>query len=239
MALLQLRRLGRVPYDPVWQAMREFTDQRRPETPDEIWFVEHDPVYTQGQAGKPEHILDPGAIPVIRSDRGGQITYHGPGQLVSYLLLDLRRLGIGVRELVTLIEQVLIALLADYGIDASARADAPGVYHRSGAKLAQLGLRIRRGCSFHGLSLNVNVDPAPFKGINPCGQSGLEVANMADFLSAPPAMALLIEQLTDRLVAELGYTDTRRFRLVGEPPFKLPVKEWLAGPCTLTQGDTP
>ncbi|MEW7977600.1 MAG: lipoyl(octanoyl) transferase LipB [Candidatus Sedimenticola endophacoides] len=175
---LLVRRLGRCPYEPVWRRMQTFTDGRDPTTPDEIWVLEHPPVFTLGQAGRPEHLLDPGAIPVIKSDRGGQVTYHGPGQLVLYLLLDLRRAGLGVRQLVTLIEQATIALLADQGIAARAHADAPGVYV-DGAKIASLGLRVRRGCSYHGLSLNLNMDLEPFSRINPCGHPGLRVTQMA------------------------------------------------------------
>ncbi len=154
--------------------MQAFTEERDEHTDDEIWWVEHPPVFTQGRNGKPEHLLDPGHIPVIAVDRGGQITYHGPGQIVFYCLIDLRRRKLGVRELVTLIEQSIIEMLGDYGISAAARSDAPGVYVQ-GEKIAALGLRIRRGCSFHGLSLNVDMDLSPFERINPCGYTDLKV----------------------------------------------------------------
>ncbi len=163
---LLLRRLGRCEYRPVFDAMRAFTDGRDATTPDELWWVEHPPVFTQGVAGKPEHLLAPGDIPVVRADRGGQVTYHGPGQLVVYCLLDVRRLGLGARALVTILEQAVIELLAAHGIVAQARPDAPGVY-LEGAKVASLGLRIRQGRSYHGLSLNVAMDLEPFSRINP------------------------------------------------------------------------
>ena len=166
MAELELYRLGRAPYCPVWEAMSRFTDTRDGASADQLWLVQHDPVFTQGRAGKPEHLLLPGDIPVVASDRGGQVTYHGPGQIVLYPLLDVRRLGVGVRELVSLLEQAVIDLLAVHGIDAQARADAPGVYVGA-RKIASLGLRIRRGCSFHGVALNVDMDLTPFSRINP------------------------------------------------------------------------
>src|SRR5690349_23646377 len=163
---LLVKRLGRQPYEPVWRAMQAFTDSRGPETADELWMVEHDPVFTLGQAGRWEHVLVPGAIPVVPVDRGGQVTYHGPGQLVAYPLLDLRRLGIGVRELVNRIEQSVIDTLATWGIAAQRREGAPGIYVGE-AKVMALGLRVRRGCSFHGLAFNVAMDLAPFSRINP------------------------------------------------------------------------
>ena len=171
-AVLGVRELGVQAYEPVWHAMQDFTNQRTADTADELWLVQHPPVFTQGQAGKAEHLLLPGDIPVVQVDRGGQVTYHGPGQLVAYPLVDVRRLGLGVRELVSRIEQSLIDLLASYGVSAEARADAPGVYV-NGAKIASLGLRIRRGCSFHGLALNVDMDLQPFQRINQCGYAGL------------------------------------------------------------------
>ena len=158
--------------------MQAFTDSRRQDTPDEIWLVQHPPVFTLGQAGRIEHVLDAGDIPLIKVDRGGQVTYHGPGQLVVYVLLDLRRAGLGVRGLVSRLEQSVIALLAAYDIAANVRSKAPGVYV-AGQKIAALGLRVRRGCSFHGLSLNVNMDLAPFERIDPCGYRGLEVTQLA------------------------------------------------------------
>lgn len=173
-----VRQQGRVPYAPTWEAMRDFTVQRVAATPDEYWLLEHDAVYTQGLAGKPEHLLDPGNIPVVKSDRGGQVTWHGPGQLVIYALLDLRRLGIGPRELVRRIEAAVIETLALAGIEGERRTGAPGVYV-GGAKVAALGLRIREGCSYHGVALNVDCALDAFAGINPCGYPGLEVTSLA------------------------------------------------------------
>lgn len=172
-----VRHLGLQPYEPVSQAMHDFTDSRDENTLDEIWLVEHLPVFTQGQAGKAEHVLVPGDIPVIQSDRGGQVTYHGPGQQVMYVLLNLKRRKLGVRELVTLLEQTVVDTLAEYGIDAHPRADAPGVYVGE-MKICSLGLRIRKGCSFHGLALNINMDLSPFLRINPCGYAGMEMTHM-------------------------------------------------------------
>ena len=171
---LLVKHLGRVEYEPTWQAMQAFTAARQPETPDELWIVEHPPVYTLGQAGKPEHVLQDVGIPIVKIDRGGQVTYHGPGQVVIYLLLDLARLKIKVRELVTTIEQAVIDFLAAYAITAERRDGAPGVYVGD-AKIAALGLKIRNGCSYHGLSLNVDMDLSPFAAINPCGYAGLRV----------------------------------------------------------------
>lgn len=175
--VLTLREWGRQEYEPLWRAMQRFTEMRRDDTQDELWQVEHTGVFTVGMNGKPEHLLAPGAIPVVHIDRGGQVTYHGPGQLVMYPLLDLRRLKIGVRELVTCLEQAVINLLAEYGVQAVGRRDAPGVYV-DGAKIAALGLRVRRGCCYHGLSLNVAMDLEPFSRINPCGYAGLEVTEL-------------------------------------------------------------
>jgi lipoyl(octanoyl) transferase len=174
-----VRDLGRQPYEPVWRAMQQFTDARDEGTVDELWLVEHDPVFTLGQAGKPEHVLLPGKIPVLHVDRGGQVTYHGPGQLVAYPLLDLRRLKLGVRDYVHRIEQALIDTLADWDIVATRRAGAPGVYVGD-AKIAALGIRVRRGCSFHGLAFNVDMDLTPFQRINPCGYAGLQVTSMLE-----------------------------------------------------------
>lgn len=171
------RWLGRVDYAPTWRAMQSFTDERDTTTPDEVWFLEHAPVFTQGLNGKREHLLAPGDIPVVGIDRGGQVTYHGPGQLVVYPMIDLRRRGIGVRELVVALETAVIALAAAHGISASGRRDAPGVYVE-GRKLASLGLRIRRGCSYHGFALNVDMDLEPFGRINPCGMAGLEMTQL-------------------------------------------------------------
>jgi len=176
-----IRHLGLQPYEPVSLAMHEFTDTRDDTTPDEIWLVEHHPVFTQGQAGKAEHVLMPGDIPVIQSDRGGQVTYHGPGQQVMYVLLNLKRRKLGVRELVTLLEQTVVNTLAESNIEAYPRADAPGVYV-GGKKICSLGLRIRKGCSFHGLALNIAMDLAPFQRINPCGYAGMEMAQMSQWV---------------------------------------------------------
>lgn len=192
-----IRQLGRQPYEPVSQAMHDFTDTRDETTADEIWLVEHDPVFTQGQAGKAEHVLVPGDIPVIQSDRGGQVTYHGPGQQVVYVLLNLRRRKLGVRELVTVLEQTVVNTLAEVDIDAYSRADAPGVYV-DGRKICSLGLRIRKGCSFHGLALNVDMDLSPFLRINPCGYAGLEmtqVKTLREEISLKDIQPLLIKQL--------------------------------------------
>ncbi|NND66230.1 MAG: lipoyl(octanoyl) transferase LipB [Halioglobus sp.] len=180
-----LRELGLADYAPTLDAMREFTDRRGPNTPDELWLLQHPRVFTQGQAGKAEHVLAPGDIPVVQVDRGGQVTYHGPGQWVLYLLIDLRRRRMGVRDLVDVIERGVVALLADYGISAAAQQGAPGVYV-DGAKIASLGLRVRRGCSYHGLALNVDMDLEPFSRINPCGYEGLAVTSMAQQLAAEP-----------------------------------------------------
>ena len=202
---LIVRRLGRQDYEPVWRAMQAYTDTRTAESPDKLWLLQHPPVFTQGLNGRPEHLLDPGAIPVIQVDRGGQVTYHGPGQVVAYVLLDLKRRGLGVRELVTTLEQSVIDLLAEYGIAAQARRDAPGVYV-AGRKIASLGLRVRRGCSYHGLSLNVAMDLAPFRRINPCGYQGLEVTQLAE-LGGPTDTAAVEEALLSHLVRLLGYTN--------------------------------
>lgn len=203
-AVLGVRELGVQAYEPVWHAMQDFTNQRTVDTADELWLVQHPPVFTQGQAGKAEHLLLPGDIPVVQVDRGGQVTYHGPGQLVAYPLVDVRRLGLGVRELVSRIEQSLIDLLAGYGVSAEARADAPGVYV-NGAKIASLGLRIRRGCSFHGLALNVDMDLQPFQRINPCGYAGLAMTQLTDHVAGPLAMAEVSARLREQLVKHLGY----------------------------------
>lgn len=199
---LRVRQLGPSDYEPTWRAMQVFTDRRGEDTDDELWLLSHPPVYTLGQAGRTEHLLAPGEIPVIQVDRGGQVTYHGPGQLVVYVLLDLRRAGLGVRQLVTLLESSVIDLLARYGIGAAARPDAPGVYV-GGAKVASLGLRVRRGRSFHGLALNVDMDLAPFARINPCGYAGLAVTQLAD-LGAPRDLRVVGETLAGIIVARLG-----------------------------------
>ena len=177
---LVIRDLGSQDYTQVWQAMQQFTDHRNEHTVDELWLLEHPAVFTQGQAGRAEHLLQPGDIPVVKVDRGGQVTYHGPGQLVVYVLLDIKRRKLGVRELVTMLEQVLIELLGQYGVAANARPDAPGVYI-DGKKVASLGLRVRKGCTFHGLALNVDMDLSPFNRINPCGYAGMQMIQSKDF----------------------------------------------------------
>ena len=203
---MEIRRLGRVDYEPTWHAMQEFTAARTPESPDELWVVEHPPVFTLGQAGKPEHLLRDVGIPIVKIDRGGQVTYHGPGQVVIYLLLDLQRLKIKVRELVTAIEQALIDFLAEQGATAERRTGAPGVYV-SDAKVAALGLRIKNGCSYHGLSLNVDMDLSPFAAINPCGYAGLKVTQTRDLgipLNLTEAGELLCRHLRQQLDRQHG-----------------------------------
>ncbi|MCU7918007.1 MAG: lipoyl(octanoyl) transferase LipB [Candidatus Thiodiazotropha sp. (ex Epidulcina cf. delphinae)] len=205
-ATLLVRQLGLQPYSTTWQAMQDYTDARNPASPDQLWLLEHPPIFTLGQAGKPEHLLNPGTIPVQKTDRGGQVTYHGPGQLIAYLLLDLRRAHLGIRSLVTLLQEAVIALLAEQGIPASARKDAPGVYVGQ-SKIASLGLRVRRGCCFHGLSLNVEMDLEPFTRINPCGYPGLSVTQLAN-LGIAADLAGLGRDLSHHLAARLGYTLT-------------------------------
>ena len=204
---LLIRRLGRQPYEPVLQGMRDFTDRRNADTADEFWLLEHEPVFTLGQAGKPEHVLAAGDIPVLKVERGGQVTYHGPGQIVGYPLLDLRRLGIGVRELVERIEQAIIDTLEHWNIVAVRRPGAPGVYVGE-AKVGALGLRVRRGCSFHGLALNVGMDLEPFRRINPCGYQGLQVTQVLD-LGGPGSLSAVEDVLIDEL--------SRQFGLVPQP----------------------
>ncbi|MHC5349118.1 lipoyl(octanoyl) transferase LipB [Metapseudomonas furukawaii] len=201
---LIVRHLGLVDYLPTFEAMRRLTAERDERTADEIWLLQHPQVFTQGQAGKAEHLLAPGDIPVIQVDRGGQVTYHGPGQLVAYLMLDLRRLGLGVRDLVTAMEQSLVDVLATYGIEAAPKADAPGVYVQ-GDKIASLGLRVSRGCSFHGLALNVDMDMSPFWRINPCGYAGLKMVQLKDLLVEPAPLDEVAERLERALRARLGY----------------------------------
>lgn len=198
---IHIRALGLVEYEPTWRAMQRFTTERTADTVDEIWLVQHPPTYTQGQAGKPEHVLNPGDIPVVKIDRGGQVTYHGPGQIVAYLLLDLRRWKINVRELVRLMEQAVITLLAGYGIQAEGREDAPGVYVGD-AKIAALGLKIKNGCCYHGLSFNVDMNLAPFEHINPCGYRGLRVTQCVEQGITVPLEELQAE-LTQNLVHAL------------------------------------
>lgn len=202
-AQLAIKPLGFVEYLPTWHAMQAFTAARTDVTPDEIWLLEHPPVYTQGQAGRPEHVLNPGAIPIVQIDRGGQVTYHGPGQLVAYLLLDLKRRKLGVRDLVRRMEQSVIDLLADYHIEAYGKVDAPGVYVQRNsieAKIAALGLRIRNGRCYHGLSLNVNMDMEPFSRINPCGYAGLTVTQLADFGHIDETPASIADKLSRKIL---------------------------------------
>ncbi|MEP7244021.1 MAG: lipoyl(octanoyl) transferase LipB [Gammaproteobacteria bacterium] len=198
-----IRRLGLVEYEPTWRAMQRFTDERDDSTPDEIWFLEHPPVFTLGMNAKPEHVLTPGDIPVVQIDRGGQVTYHGPGQLVVYPLINLRRAGLGVRDLVTALERSVITYVAQFGIAAQCRRSAPGVYV-DGRKLASVGIRIRRGSSYHGLAMNVSLDAEPFTRINPCGYQGLEVTRLAD-LGAVASVEAAIEGLQPHLLRELGF----------------------------------
>lgn len=199
---IRVFQLGRQSYFPVWQAMRALTDSRDADTQDQFWLVEHDPVFTQGQAGKQEHLLMPGDIPVVQTDRGGQVTYHGPGQLVLYPLLDVRRSKLGVRDLVSALEQAVVHVLADGGIEAHARPDAPGVYVGE-AKIASLGLRIRRGASFHGVALNVNGDLSPFQRINPCGYAGMQMTRLADLVAVPPSLEVVSRLLVEHLATLL------------------------------------
>lgn len=199
---LILRYLGRMDYGPVWEAMRDYAEHRSAADPDQIWLVEHSPVYTLGLNGRREHLIAPGSIPVIQADRGGQVTYHGPGQAVVYLLLDLQARNLGVRALVSLIERAAIALLAEYGLEAQARADAPGVYV-GGCKVASVGLRIKRGCSYHGVALNVDMDLSPFRGIDPCGYPGLEVTQTRE-LGVPLSCAEAGWALAGQLIRGLG-----------------------------------
>lgn len=213
------RDLGSCDYTPVWRAMQQFTATRTAHNPDELWRVEHPAVFTQGLNGKSVHVLSAGDIPVIPVDRGGQVTYHGPGQLVMYLLIDLNRRGIGVRDLVSLMEQSVVSLLAGYGIDANARANAPGVYIGA-AKVAALGLRVRGGCSYHGLSLNVDMDLTPFARIHPCGYQGMAVTQLRAF-GITDGLPLVAEKLLNYLTEMLGENIIERFD-------HLPAQETLA-----------
>lgn len=199
---LVVRSLGEQPYAETWEAMKSFTAERDDTVTDELWCLEHPRVYTQGQAGKAEHVLAPGDIPVIQVDRGGQVTYHGPGQLVVYLMIDLSRRKLGIRALVDVIEKAIVGTLAELGIEAAPRPDAPGVYVGD-SKIASLGLRVRRGCSFHGLALNVDMDMEPFRRINPCGYAGMAMSQVTDFV--PGASLKDVERrLVAQLVEKLG-----------------------------------
>lgn len=218
---LKIRRLGRQPYAATWQAMSAFTDNRTTDTPDELWLLEHDPVFTLGQAGKMEHVLAPGDIPVIPVDRGGQVTYHGPGQIVGYPLVDLRRAGVGVRELVHRIEQSLIDTLAHWNVVAVRREGAPGVYVAD-AKIAALGLRVRRGCSFHGLAFNVAMDLEPFHRINPCGYKGLAVTQLLD-LGGPSQLAAVEDVLVEEFCRQFGFAAEPAAPILPELPARAAV----------------
>lgn len=198
-----IRCLGLVDYEPTWRAMQRFTEERAPETPDEIWFLEHPPVFTLGMNASREHLLSPGEIPVVQIDRGGQVTYHGPGQLVVYPLVDLRRAGLSVRGLVTALESSVIDLVADFGVLAESRRSAPGVYV-GGRKLASVGLRIRRGASYHGMALNVRMDLEPFTRINPCGYQGLVMTQLAA-LGGPDTVSATQRLLEPHLLKALGF----------------------------------
>jgi lipoyl(octanoyl) transferase len=201
---LTVRRLGLADYVPVWRAMQDFTDRRDDTTDDELWLVQHPPVFTQGQAGRAEHVLAPGGIPVVQVDRGGQVTYHGPGQIVAYPLVDLRRMNLGVREFVHRIEQAIIDVLACYGVTGERVAGAPGIYV-AGAKIASLGLRVRRGRTFHGLAFNIDMDLEPFRRINPCGYAGLEVTQLSAL--APVEFTAVEDHLVRELGRLLGYSE--------------------------------
>lgn len=203
-AELQVRRLGLADYELVWRAMQAFTDGREPNTADELWMVQHPPVFTLGQAGRREHVLAAGDIPVVQVDRGGQVTYHGPGQIVAYPLLDLRRMGLGVRELVNLIEESIIQVLGSYRVKAERTPGAPGVYI-NGVKIAALGLRVRNARSFHGLAFNIDMNLEPYQRINPCGYQGLEVTQLTDH--ADVRIDEVEERLIHSLAALLGYNN--------------------------------
>lgn len=204
--------MGAQPYLPIWQAMKDFTDNRGDDTMDECWLVEHEPVFTQGQAGKAEHILQVSSIPVVQCDRGGQVTYHGPGQAMVYLLVNIKRKKIGIRDFVTIMEQAVISLLADFGIEAGLKDGAPGVYV-DGAKISALGLRVRRGSTYHGLALNVDMDLTPFLQINPCGYEGMAVTDMKTLLQSAgqpvPTVTEVNQLLLQKLSSLLNYGDIR------------------------------
>lgn len=204
MTAVIIRSLGTQDYLTCWQAMKDFTHHRDEQTLDEIWLVEHPPVFTQGQNGKPEHILNADTIPVVQVDRGGQVTYHGPGQLMVYTLIDIKRLKLNIRQVVSALENTVIELLAFYGVQANARCDAPGVYINE-KKICSIGLRVRRGCAYHGLALNINMDMQPFERINPCGYSGLKMTQLSE-LVGPQTVQTVAMQLIEYLIAILGYT---------------------------------
>jgi len=205
---LVIRDLGLQPYEPTWQRMQQFTNERDDSSADEIWVLQHEPVFTQGQAGKEEHLLGTGDIPVVQVDRGGQVTYHGPGQLIIYLLLNLKRKKIGVRDLVTIMEESVVETLQDYQVEAYAKPDAPGVYVNNN-KIASLGLRVRRGCSFHGLALNLDMDLEPFLRINPCGYAGMAMTQLASLVDSLD-QAEVSERLLNHLINKIGYKNLTR-----------------------------
>jgi lipoyl(octanoyl) transferase len=200
--MIHIRKPDLVDYESTLASMTEFTDRRSPDTPDELWLLEHKPVFTLGLAAKRSHVLTPGEIPVVQVDRGGQVTYHGPGQLVAYTLIDLKRAGLTIRDLVSALENAVINTVAEYGIEAHNRRDAPGVYVGK-AKLASIGLRIRRGCSYHGLALNVDMDLAPFTRINPCGFAGMQMTQLAS-LGGPGNMGQVADDLGNQLQTSIG-----------------------------------
>lgn len=214
---LIVRQLGTVDYADSFAAMRAYTDQRSASNADQLWLLEHPPVFTQGQAGRADYLLAPGDIPVIQSDRGGHVTYHGPGQLTAYLLIDLRRRGLGVRDLVSALERAIIATLADFGVAAAARRDAPGVYTADGAKIASLGLRVRRGCSYHGLNFNVDMAMQPWQRINPCGL-GVPMTQLCEQTEQAVTIAATAEKLTSALAESLGYSSWRSVATTTLPP---------------------
>ena len=218
-----IRYFPTVDYSPCWQAMRGLTDHRGDDTEDELWVLEHPPVFTLGQAGKPEHVLNPGDIPVVNSDRGGQVTYHGPGQTVIYLMLDIKRIGLGSRGLVTAIEDSIIEFLNDQGINAASRDDAPGVYV-NGAKIASLGLRIRRGATYHGLAINRDMDLSPWQRINPCGHVGQPMTTLR-----AQGVTLEREETEQQLVTVLA-------KRLGLTPRTAPLPDWYNSPSTLSAG---
>lgn len=196
-----VRELGLVDYEQCWQSMQSFTEQRRKDTPDEVWLLEHPPVFTQGQNGKPEHVLQAGTIPIIKTDRGGQVTYHGPGQVIAYTLIDIQRKGWGVRRLVNSLEKSVIDLLADFHLKAGAKKEAPGVYIDN-KKICSVGLRVRKGCSYHGLAFNVDMDLSPFKQINPCGFSQLEMTQLTHYIK-PVQKTMVLKKLMNFLKLNL------------------------------------
>jgi lipoyl(octanoyl) transferase len=203
-SVLHVKRLGLADYEPVWRRMQEFTDHRDEATPDELWLVQHPPVFTQGQAGKAEHLLAPGDIPVIQVDRGGQVTFHGPGQIVAYPLLDITRMHLGVRDLVNRLEQAIIQVLANYRVAGERMEGAPGIYVK-GDKIASIGLRVRKGRTFHGLAFNIHMDLEPFQRVNPCGYAGMKVTQLADL--AEVEYSEVEEHLVDSLAGQLGYSE--------------------------------